>query len=146
MPVVQENERKILATLAWSDDLAVGNPMIDSDHRQLVALVSQLAQALGTSDAAADPGKALDELLTFTTAHFAREERLMQHIRYLDFASHKAQHDGLLSDLKRLRRSIQHGEMALSEQASAFLCEWLLRHIRTSDKLLGSAAGSLVAA
>lgn len=135
-----------MATLAWSDDLDVGNPMIDSDHRRLVALINQLAQALTTGDTTAKPGGILDELLAFTTAHFAREERLMQRIRYLDFASHKSQHDGLLSDINRLNRSVLRGEMALSERTCAFLCEWLLRHIRTSDKLLGSVAGSLVPA
>ena len=70
----------------------------------------------------------------------------MRRIRYLDFASHKSQHDGLLLDINKLHRSVHHGEMALSERTSAFLCEWLIRHIRTSDKLLGRVAGSLVAA
>ncbi len=146
MPAVQGKVGNILAMLAWSDDLDVGNPMIDSDHRHLVALVNQLAEALSTREAPAELGRILGELLTFTTAHFAREEQLMQRIGYLDFAAHKSQHDGLLSDIAKLQRSFHRGEIALSEKSSAFLCEWLLRHIRTSDRLLGKVAGSLVAA
>ncbi len=144
MPAVLGKVRHILAKLVWSDDLDVGNPMIDSDHRQLIALANQLAQALTTDGVTEKPGEILDELLTFTKAHFAREERLMQRIGYLDFAAHKSQHDGLLSDVKKLRRSIHHGEMHLSDRTSAFLCEWLLRHIRTSDKQLGRVAGTIV--
>ena len=132
--------------LAWSDDLDVGNPMIDSDHRHLVAQFNQLAKALSSGETTAELGSILGELLTFTAVHFAREERLMQRIGYLDFAAHKNQHDGLLSDIAKLQRSFHRGEIALSEKTSAFLREWLLRHIRTSDKLLGSVAGSLVAA
>lgn len=132
--------------LAWSADLDVGNPMIDSDHRRLVGLVNQLAEALAAGEAAAELGTILDNLVTFTMAHFAREERLMQRIGYPDLAAHKSQHDGLLSDLAKLQRSFHRGEIALSERSSAFLCEWLLRHIHTCDKRLGRAAGSLVAA
>lgn len=146
MPAVQGNVGNILAMLAWSDDLDVGNPMIDSDHRHLVALVNQLADALSSGKAPEELARVLSELLTFTTAHFAREERLMQRIGYLEFAAHKSQHDGLLSDIAKLQRSFHRGEIALSERSSAFLCEWLLRHIRTSDKLLGNEAGSLAAA
>ncbi len=143
MPKVQDSGKIVMARLEWTDDLAVGNAMIDEDHQQLVFLVNRFDDAIVSGADSTVRGNLLDELVSCTVAHFIREERLMQRIKYPEFTFHKSQHDGLLSDIAKLQRSFRSGELPLSERTSAFLCEWLSRHIRTSDTLLGSVVGSL---
>ena len=135
--------KKDVANFKWTDDLSAGNAMIDNDHKDLIILVNKLDEALHSGKGHCVLGDILDELINYTALHFGREERLMQQIKYPEFARHKNEHDALLSDVAKIQRSFKSGELNLSTRAYAFLCEWLGRHIRTSDRLLGSVAGSL---
>ena len=119
--------------------------MIDNDHKHLIMLVSKLEEAMNSGQDNSHLGNILDEMISYTVSHFGCEERLMQQIKYPEFSRHKCEHDALLSDVAKLQRSYKSGELSLSVKAHAFLCEWLGQHIRTSDKLLGSVAGSLEA-
>lgn len=129
-----------MAAFAWTEDLSTGNMMIDSDHKRLIELVNKLYEAMSNGKGNSVVGGVLDELISYTASHFAREERLMQQIRYGDFAKHKAEHDKLVKEVLELQKGLQAGTLTLSSKVYVFLTEWLNRHIKSSDKLLGAAA------
>lgn len=129
-----------MAIYAWTEDLSTGNSMIDNDHRHLFDLVNKLHEAMSSGKGNAILGGILDELISYTASHFGREERLMQQIRYAEFAGHKAEHDKLVRDVTDLKKSFESGAIALSSKVFTFLFDWLNRHIKSSDKALGAAA------
>ena len=129
-----------MAKFSWSDDLGSGNLMIDSDHKHLINLVNKLNDAMVGGKGNTIVGDVLDELIAYTVSHFGREEKLMQQIAYVDYASHKAEHDKLVAEVSELKRNFQSGSLTLSSKVYIFLCDWLNKHIKSRDKLLGNAA------
>jgi hemerythrin len=64
-----------MAFMEWHDDLAVGVPKLDQEHRQLIALVGDL---FNTADSPRDVALfewRMDLLIKHTLAHFTFEER-----------------------------------------------------------------------
>jgi hemerythrin len=76
-------------------------------------------------------------LFKYTREHFAHEEQLMQNLKYPEFASHLAQHDGLISRLNEVAARIAN-ETINREVLEGFLSDWLLNHIATTDTKLAA--------
>jgi len=129
-----------MAAFSWTDDLATGNLMIDDDHKHLIRLVNKLNDAMSSGKGNTVLAAILNELIAYTASHFGREEKLMQQIRYAGYAEHKAQHDALVGEVVALKQRFESGALTLSSKVYLFLTEWLNKHIKASDKLLGAAA------
>jgi len=129
-----------MATFTWTADLSTGNTMIDQDHKHLIDLVNKLNDAMLTGKGNTVLGSVFDELIRYTASHFGREERLMSQINYAEAATHKAEHEKLVTEVTVLRRNFQAGSVVLSSKVYLFLTDWLNRHIKSSDKKLALAA------
>ncbi|MBI5162583.1 MAG: HAMP domain-containing protein [Magnetospirillum sp.] len=78
-------------SLIWSEDLALGHPRIDAEHRRLVDLAADLESALGTGDMAAARA-ASHEFVALLSAHCAYEERLMRRLPHDTFGQRVDDH------------------------------------------------------
>jgi hemerythrin-like metal-binding protein len=114
--------------------LRLGHPLIDRQHRQLERLSRALARL---SQRGMPCRSALTAYLRATRRHFATEERLMAAHRYADAAGHKALHDGVLTEMERLRTQLPRGA-TLHERQAAALGEWLEHHISEADRNLAA--------
>lgn len=128
-----------MAYFNWTNDLAVGNSQIDSDHQHLVSLVNKLHDAMKSGQGNAILGSILDELIKYTASHFKREEMFMQQIGYADTAAHKAEHTKLVNEVLDLQTRFKAGSTTLSVSVFNFLGEWLRTHIKSQDAKLGLA-------
>lgn len=124
---------------SWSDDLSVGHKFIDDDHRKLVDMVNDFHEAMQEGKGNEVINKVLDDLTKYTREHFRREEAEMQRIRYPQYLAHKLEHDKLLAEVSELQASMRSGKAMLSIKVSKFLRDWLLTHIKQTDKLLAKA-------
>ena len=61
----------------WDESMATGIPSVDEQHRRLVAILCQLAAAMEQGRSRAEIGAVLDELRSYTAAHFSYEEECM---------------------------------------------------------------------
>ncbi|MGI9132959.1 MAG: bacteriohemerythrin, partial [Rhodoferax sp.] len=85
-----------MSVITWTQSLETGNPDIDNDHRNLIAKIDTMLDAIAkgrTNDALADT---VEELIRYTHEHFAREEAEMQRIGYCDMPLHVKEHGYLL--------------------------------------------------
>ncbi len=123
----------------WSNELNVGNKLIDQDHQALVMLVNELHQASISERSGEVLEKILRALFTYTQEHFAREEILMEHINYPEFASHKAQHQRLLDQVIVLQEAFNRGRRTVPIDTAELLRYWLLHHIMRTDRKLAGA-------
>ena len=119
--------------LAWLPALSVGVPALDDDHRVLIDLIEQIV-AEPFKDSAAVIGTLLATLVDWTGFHFAREERMMEAIRFPDYRDHKRAHDLLTDQLVWTVERYGEDPMAVDIGGlRAFLRTWLHDHLTGAD-------------
>jgi hemerythrin len=125
--------------IEWTEKLAVGFKEIDDQHKELFKKVNDLFNAM-------KQGKGRDEINTvikfleeYTVFHFSNEEKYMMKYAYPEYKEHKAQHDGLINDLKKIKSDIaKDGVNTLQViDLQRNLTDWLMVHIGKVDVLLG---------
>ena len=128
--------------LQWTDKLSVNIEEIDSQHKDLIALVNDVFMAVEIGKGDDILGEALGELLEFTQIHFATEVRLMKIYGYPDLASHEKEHDGLKNHVFELNRRFNTGQSIQIATVENFLMDELINHFQKVDMKFGSFLNS----
>ena len=124
--------------LTWNDHRhSVGISSIDQQHRQMVALVNALNDAIAHNRRWEEVQQMLEELLRFTATHFAHEETLMRDYGFPQLKQHEAEHQALIAHATNLLRKITPNRPVRVAIASAYLTDWAEHHILHSDKEVG---------
>ena len=118
----------------WTEELSVGVPALDRDHRHLIELLNQLHDVIRRNDASEVVGAVLVELAHYTAHHFAAEEELMARAGFPGLDAHRRTH-------AMLRQRVHDYEMeyrdsprnVIAAELFDFLCDWLIHHIKTED-------------
>jgi hemerythrin len=127
-----------MAFLEWNDSLSVGVKSIDDQHKQLVALVNTLHNAIANGEGGDALGKILVGLIDYTKTHFAYEEKLFSQTAYTESAAHKQEHDKFCETVLDVQAKFNGGAgEALHGQVMDFLKDWLITHIQGSDRKYG---------
>jgi hemerythrin len=122
-----------MAYLDWRDEFSVGIPSIDKQHQQLVRMLNDLYNGMQNAQGHEALGKVLSGLGQYCVSHFASEERLMRSHGYPDLAAHKDIHDKMTAKVTALIQDYQAGKTLMSVSVSAFLKDWLTKHIQQTD-------------
>jgi hemerythrin len=124
-----------MAFLDWSDELELGFAEIDSQHRWLVNATNALHDLLtrGKPDRA-EVEKLLNGLVDYTLTHFVTEELLFHWHNYPGDEAHTKEHTDFVTAVREWQNRYKAGEEELSEEILEFLKQWLIHHIRGSDK------------
>jgi hemerythrin len=120
--------------VTWDDSLSVGIKDIDDDHKKLLGLINNLQNAVYYPTGERFERQALDELVDYTKYHFEREEQLMLKHDYADFAEHKLQHEKMIEEVVRYMEAYEKNAESTLEELTQFLKQWLIRHIKGTDK------------
>ncbi|MDF1613595.1 bacteriohemerythrin [Desulfurivibrio dismutans] len=123
-----------MAMFEWKDEYSVNIREIDEQHRQLVAMINELHEAMMQQRAKDVLGGLLNKLVSYCANHFAVEERLMQTHGYPEYASHKAKHEKMTAKVMALQNDLKSGKVNLTVEVSQFLKDWLDKHILGTDK------------
>jgi hemerythrin len=121
--------------IKWEPALELGHEAMDADHRQLVALVNQLAHAIVNKLGKAAYDALLDDLIVQIRAHFGMEEQLMAACSYPDADEHRSEHATLIKDALDYRARFDSAAEP-SVSMLYFFDQWLTRHILASDREL----------
>lgn len=127
----------------FTDDYLTGIILIDSEHRELFNLISQINSLirLGVTESDFDEiEKILDRLNHYVKEHFSDEEEYMESIGYQEIEAQKAAHATFIKrmdsiDLENIKKKPQENMEKLVE----FLIQWLIQHILRMDKKIGEA-------
>jgi hemerythrin len=131
-----------MALISWSDALAVNIKELDDQHKCLIELVNKLHDSMKAGQGNAVIGPILSDLLSYTSFHFATEEKYFQQYGYPEFPRHKREHDELTQKTKALNASYRQGKLTITLDVMTFLKDWLSNHILVSDKKYSSFLGS----
>lgn len=135
-----------MSEFIWTQQLSIGVPAMDADHRKIINYMNVLAQAAERNASYAELEIAFRQLNEFTRKHFADEEKLMTSIDYDRIATHKAIHAKLLSELDQHYHDFTRTQR-VGDNVFRFLTFWLKSHIcgidrKYSERITGRAAAT----
>ena len=131
--------------LAWSKDFELGNTQVDTQHRRLFELVSELVEACMLGCDSAQLKATLDFLVNYTVQHFRDEEALQVRVKYPGYENHKRLHEDFKVSVGDLVRKFNDGGSSeeLSNNVNRVIVRWLINHIQQEDKKIGKHIDSM---
>ncbi|MGP8175859.1 MAG: bacteriohemerythrin [Terracidiphilus sp.] len=124
--------------MTWTNDLSVGVAVMDDDHKKLIGIINQLHYGIKAGHDREILGAVLGQLMEYTRFHFAREEEFFLKTNYLGAATHKKEHENFVSRISNLQTRFKSAPAVMLDlELMRFLRDWLLTHIRGSDKKYG---------
>ncbi len=127
-----------MAYITWNESYAVNIGVVDLQHRKLIDLLNQLAEAVGIGRGKDVLGPVLTELLEYTVYHFSTEERLFHEYAYPETEHHRKEHADLTARVRDLQEEFARGNNLVTMDVMQFLISWLNNHILVEDKKFGS--------
>lgn len=125
-----------MSLIEWSDDYSVGIPSVDHEHQELIQSINALIEAMRSNSEPDDVIRALAEIYSQISAHFALEEKVMRDAGYAAYDEHKLDHEILLDELLELTDSIDDDCDYVENELSPSLDRWFSDHFRTHDAKL----------
>lgn len=126
-----------MAFISWDEKYTIGIRELDAQHRQLVVLLSELYDAMQTSNTADSLGRTLSQLVAYTRTHFATEEKYMAQYGYPGLEAQKKEHAIFVDKIIKFKNDFDSGRTTLSVSLATFVKDWLFTHILGSDKQYG---------
>ncbi|MBU0995586.1 MAG: bacteriohemerythrin [Proteobacteria bacterium] len=123
--------------ITWDDSLSVKVKEIDEQHKKLIRLINSLHEAMIQRKTKEALGTIINELMDYTTGHFLTEETYFEKFEYGERDSHKREHTGFVNKVSAFHTDFQTGKMFLSMEIMNFLKDWLIKHIKGTDKKYG---------
>jgi hemerythrin len=123
-----------MALIKWTEELTLGIASMDEQHRHLVEIIKEFADAAQKGKGSRMMNKILDELVGYTQEHFADEERLLTEAGFPQLAQHQAQHRQLIQKVERFQFDFNQSGNCVTGKVEEFLTSWLTSHILGDDK------------
>ncbi|MCX8167242.1 MAG: bacteriohemerythrin [Candidatus Micrarchaeota archaeon] len=127
-----------MALFEWTENLSVGIPTIDEQHKKLISIINELNEAMKSGKGKELIGKVIKELLDYTKYHFSKEEALMVQANYVGIESHKLAHNQFVKNIENSEKDFKNGKITVTIELINFLKDWLIKHIMGIDKKYSS--------
>lgn len=113
----------------WLNIMSVGVAEFDNDHKQFIAILTELETVLGAGDG--ERAKALgDDLMILCRDHCAREKAFLEKINYPDAANVLAAQQNSLTQVQELVEKIPccaDNALTLAKKIQAAMIDYLLK-------------------
>jgi hemerythrin-like metal-binding protein len=126
--------------IKWSNNLALGIPLIDQQHRELINQINELIDAIRTGKGQKKIKTVLIFLEDYVVRHFSDEEALMQEYKYPGYPAHKSLHLKFIEALKTLKEELRDKQdrgLYLVFRLQTLVMDWFVNHIVKADKQYG---------
>ncbi len=119
--------------LVLTKQYLTGIQAIDAQHKTLVGMINDLADALNKGTNREFTGNILRKLIEYTESHFKIEEAMMREHEYPDYPSHVAGHRKLIKRVMTFEDMFKKGIPNIGPEILSFLQDWLFNHILKTD-------------
>lgn len=123
-----------MALVTWNESYSVKVQKCDDDHKKLFALLNTLHDAMKAGHGADVIQQTVKELADYTKFHFAREEEMLKKTNYAALAPHRAQHQEFVRKVEHFQSDLKEGKAGESVAVAEFLQDWLVHHIKQTDR------------
>lgn len=120
---------------SFTPDLATGNNLIDTQHKQLIEAINSLLTACASGKGRVELEATTKFLYDYTSKHFADEEKLQVQYRYPDYTNHHQYHEGFKKVVFDLCEELKKSgpTVVLVGKVNTSVGGWLLNHIKKED-------------
>ena len=131
-----EDEKSIIT---WENRLSINIPLIDTQHKLLIAMTNKLHEACRGSDEPAKEQfrKTASEVTAYVNYHFSTEEQIMLKTEYPGMAIHKRHHAEFMHQVLDIISTLETGKKYDPHQFVRFLRDWILSHVSFMDSKMG---------
>ena len=126
-----------MALINWHPSFSVNVEEIDRQHQLLVNMINDLYDAMKAGKEKDVLLKLINRLSIYAAMHFAREEHYFDIFGYPEGELHKKQHSDFELEVSKFESDFNKGNQSLSMEIMNFLSNWLVEHIKGSDKKYG---------
>jgi hemerythrin len=131
----QRKQEWAMALITWDDGLSVNVAEIDSQHKTLVGMLNDLHDAMKKGEGRRIIDGIVKGLVDYSITHFATEEKYFKLYNYHGTDAHTREHQDFIAQVSEFKRAAAaRGGSGLSIEVMQFLKDWLLKHIKGSDK------------
>lgn len=117
--------------IEWTSALAIGNAVIDRQHRRLFELAADIV----ADHSHVRVMRTLAALSEYVIVHFRDEEKLLEEVGYPDLVAHKKLHDAFRTRLAKFYGDASGMALdRIAEEIRQMINEWLTRHIMVVDR------------
>ncbi len=127
--------------LQWREEFSIGVDSVDFEHRELMDMINMIYAELDNRRDMAEIRHTMAEVHAEVSAHFALEERIMRHARYVEFEDHKNDHENLLDQIRTMMDAIENDPEHALDMLSEQLADWFRGHFLTFDARLHNKLG-----
>ncbi|MCL2190788.1 MAG: bacteriohemerythrin [Treponema sp.] len=126
--------------IPWEDRFAVGIPMVDDQHKELLNLANALHDTCrqGKEFVPAGFKKAAVAAVDYVKVHFSAEEKIMERVNYPEMAEHRAEHQEFIKKVLAEVRNFEDGVSFVPNRFVVFLKDWILSHIALMDRKMAA--------
>ena len=118
--------------IAWNDNNFLGIPIIDEQHRSIVAIINTLHYFVEKHMELEVLTPIINTIYQYTIIHFKTEEMMLKEADYLSIDDHILLHKHLINEMKSVAdESTQERDV---EPLLKFLKAWWLNHINREDR------------
>ncbi len=121
-----------MAYITWAAELDTGIPVIDKQHRSIVALINELRLAQTRESGRGAIEKAIRHLADCMSSHFALEEELQAKAGYPYRKAHRRLHELFMNKVSSYQERFSAGEDVILEMADV-LGKGLTNHFTYDD-------------
>lgn len=125
----------MMKAITWDGSLAVGIPLIDEQHKELMSRLNATSKAIAEGEGEREIQRTLGFLIDYTKYHFGAEEKVMEEASYPSLADHKRRHVEFIGILEQMEEEFREegATKSLAESLHTLLYNWLAGHIGTVD-------------
>jgi hemerythrin len=128
----------MLQRFTWTEALSTGSLMVDIQHKELIAAINDLADAIEQGKGATTIKKLLTFLKYYAEWHFGNEEKCVAHLQCPLAETNKQAHCQFIEmvhDMTDAYRN-QGDSETIAREIHSLLSQWLVNHIMKIDSNL----------
>ncbi|MBU2506105.1 MAG: bacteriohemerythrin [Bacteroidetes bacterium] len=119
-----------------SAELETSDPLMDSQHTEFVEIINLLYRSMSAIDKEIEI-ELMRNLLDSLKTHFDYEESMMKEKKYVNYFSHKLDHDQFCKKISDFNEKIIDGTQRVNLEILNSLKNWFVNHLELNDKKLG---------
>lgn len=124
-----------MAFIEITEKETLGIKDLDEQHKNFAKFTSELYELLG-QDKPKTIAYLFNQIASELRTHFDTEEKYMTENRYINFFSHKQEHDRFYKKVLSLKECIESGKEKLNLELLKSFKNWFINHIELNDKKL----------
>ena len=123
-----------MALINWDPSYSVNIKQIDEQHRILIEMINDLYEAMNNVHERSELEKTINRLTSYAAIHFGWEEHYFDLFNFPKSAEHKREHKAFEKKIDAFENDFKAGRKNLSNDVISFLANWLINHIKVSDR------------